>query len=73
MWAGNYKTNSSGDVWSGYDNNWDDSMVLENVDLTGSDRAFMEVDLFRHLGFGALGNSDGQGSSYKMSGMILLS
>ena len=36
-------------------------MVLENVDLTGSDRAFMSVDLFRHLGFGALGNSDGQG------------
>ena len=61
MWAGNYKTNSSGDVWSGYDNNWDDSMVLENVDLTGSDRAFMAVDLFRHLGFGALGSSDGQG------------
>ena len=61
MWAGNMVTNASGDTWSGYGNNWDDAMVLENVDLTGADRAFMDVELFRHLGLGALGNLDGQG------------
>jgi hypothetical protein len=62
MWAGHYKTNSSGDLWSGYDKNWDDAMVLENVDLTGSDRAFMSVELFQHLGHGALGGADATGN-----------
>ena len=27
MWAGHYKTNDSGVLWSGYDKNWDDAMV----------------------------------------------
>ena len=61
MWAGDMKTNSSGDTWSGFGKNWDDAMVLNDVDLTGADRAFMSVELFRHLGLGALGNSDGTG------------
>ena len=61
MWAGNTKTNSSGGTWTGYGKNWDDAMVLNDVDLTGADRAFMSVELFRHLGLGALGNSDGVG------------
>lgn len=61
MWAGDMKTNASGDTWSGYGKNWDDAMVLNDVDLTGADRAFMSVELFRHLGLGALGNSDGTG------------
>ncbi len=61
MWAGNMQTNSSGDTWSGYGKNWDDAMVLNDVDLTGADRAFMSVELFRHLGLGALGSSDGTG------------
>ena len=61
MWAGEYKTNSSGDEWSGYGRNWDDALTLKDVDLTGSDRAFLSVELFRHLGFGALGNFDGTG------------
>ena len=55
MWAGNMKTNSSGDEWSGYGKNWDDSMMLNDIDLSGADRAFMSVELFRHLSFGALG------------------
>ena len=59
--AGNMKTNASGGTWSGYGKNWDDAMVLNDVDLTGADRAFMSVELFRHLGLGALGNSDGTG------------
>ena len=58
MWAGYYRTNSTGATWTGYGKNWDDSMILEDVDLTGSDRAFMSVDLFRHLGHGVLGSAD---------------
>ena len=61
MWAGNMKTNSSGDEWSGYGKNWDDAMVLNDVDLTGADRAFMSAELFRHLGFGALGQNTQNG------------
>ena len=62
MWAGQYKTNSSGDSWSGYGRNWDDAMVLEDVDLTGSDRAFMSLELFQHLGHGVLGSVDAAGN-----------
>ena len=61
MWAGEAVTNSSGDLWTGYGKNWDDAMVLENVDLTNSDRAFMSVELFKHLGYGALGSADTNG------------
>jgi len=61
MWPGIYKTNSSGGQWSGYGKNWDEAMTLNNVDLTGADRAFMSVELFQHLGFGGLGSFDGQG------------
>ena len=61
MWAGNMKTNQSGDAWSGYGRNWDDAMVLTDVDLTGADRAFMSVELFQHLGLGALGSADQNG------------
>lgn len=61
MWPGIYKTNSSGGQWSGYGKNWDEAMTLNNVDLTGADRAFMSVELFQHLGFGGLGFFDGQG------------
>ena len=60
MWAGDMQTNSSGDEWSGYSNNMDDAMVLNNVDLTGADRAFMSVELFRHLGVGGLQGSNTQ-------------
>ena len=31
MWAGEVKTNQSGDDWTGYGKNWDDGMVLNNV------------------------------------------
>jgi len=62
MWAGQYKTNSSGASWSGYGRNWDDAMVLEDVDLTGSDRAFMSLELFQHLGHGVLGSLDSSGN-----------
>jgi hypothetical protein len=61
MWAGQTKTNQSGGTWTGYGKNWDDAMTLNDVDLTGADRAFMSVELFRHLGFGGLGSFDGQG------------
>ena len=58
MWNGEMKTNDSGVTWSGYGRNWDEAMVLEDVDLSGSDRAWLSVELFRHLGFGALGSLD---------------
>jgi len=57
MWAGYYDTNSTGATWTGYGKNWDDAMILQDVDLSGSDRAFMSVDLFRHLGHGVLGSA----------------
>ena len=62
MWAGTMETNSTGSTWSGYHRNWDEGMTLNDVDLTGSDRAWLSVELFQHLGFGALGgvNSNGQ-------------
>ena len=54
MWSGVMKTNSSGDTWSGYEANWDEELVLNNVDLTGADRAWMSVELFRQLGLSDL-------------------
>ena len=61
MWAGETVTNSTGGEWTGYGKNWDEAMVLRDVDLTGSDRAFMSVELFQDLGFGALGSADTNG------------
>ena len=61
MWSGETTTNSSGGEWTGYGANWDEAMVLEDVDLTGSDRAFMSVELYQDLGFGALGSADTNG------------
>ena len=61
MWSGETKTNSTGGEWTGYGKNWDEAMVLEDVDLSGSDRAFMSVELYQDLGFGALGSADTNG------------
>ncbi len=55
MWSGETKTDSNGGEWTGYGANWDEAMVLTDVDLTGSDRAFMSVELYRHLGYEGLG------------------
>ena len=51
MWSGTYQTNSSGDVYSGYGANWDEAIVLNDVDLTAADRAWMSIEMFRHLGY----------------------
>ena len=61
MWAGIYDTNASGDTWTGYGRNWDDAMTLNAVDLTGSDRAFMGIEVFQSLSYGALGGADANG------------
>ena len=61
MWAGVYTTNTSGETWTGFGRNWDDAMTLNSVDLTGSDRAFMGVEVFQSLSFGALGSVDANG------------
>ncbi len=61
MWAGTTRTNSSGGTWSGYHRNWDMAMVLNDVDLTGADRAWMSAEIFNHLSFDALGFNQGNG------------
>ena len=61
MWSGVMKTNSSGDTWSGYEANWDEELVLNNIDLTGADRAWMSVELFRQLGLSDLYSQDANG------------
>ncbi len=61
MWSGIMKTNSSGDTWSGYEPNWDEGLVLNDVDLTGADRAWMSIEMFRHLGIADLYVNDGNG------------
>ena len=61
MWSGVMKTNSSGDKWSGYEPNWDEGLVLNDVDLTGADRAWMSIEIFRHLGLSDLYTQDTNG------------
>ena len=61
MWSGVMKTNSSGDTWSGYEPNWDEGLVLNDIDLTGADRAWMSLEIFRHLGLSDLYVNDGTG------------
>ena len=61
MWSGLMKTNSSGDTWSGYEPNWDEGLVLNDVDLTGADRAWMSIEIFRHLGISDLYSQDTNG------------
>ena len=61
MWSGVMKTNSSGNTWSGYEPNWDEGLVLNDVDLTGSDRAYMSIEIFRHLGLSDLYTQDQNG------------
>ena len=53
MWSGTMETDSNGDEWSGYGGNWDEAMVLEDVDLTGADETWLSAELFRHLGYSA--------------------
>ncbi|MAI05028.1 MAG: hypothetical protein CMA07_04895, partial [Euryarchaeota archaeon] len=61
MWSGLMKTNSSGDTWSGYEPNWDEGIVLNDVDLSGADRAWMSLEIFRHLGLSDLYSQDQNG------------
>ena len=61
MWSGVMKTNSSGDTWSGYEPNWDEGLVLNDIDLTGADRAWMSIEVFRHLGLADLYTQDQNG------------
>ena len=61
MWTGETKTNDSGGTWTGYGKNWDEAMILQDVDLTGSDRAFLSVELYQDLGWGGLGSASTTG------------
>ena len=61
MWSGVMKTNSSGDTWSGYEPNWDEGLVLNDVDLTGADRAWMSVEYSDNLALSDLYSQDANG------------
>jgi hypothetical protein len=61
MWSGLMKTNSTGSEWSGYEANWDEGLVLNDVDLTGADRAWMGIEMFRQLGLADLYTQDANG------------
>ena len=47
MWAGALVTNTSGDgdVETGYMSWWDEGLIIEDVDLTNSDSASMDLDM----------------------------
>jgi hypothetical protein len=51
MWSGTIETDSNGTDYSGYGSNWDEGMTLNDVDLTGSDRAWMSAELFRSMSY----------------------
>ncbi len=53
-WAGmDYDdgTNGSAESQSGYVNHMDEAIILENIDLTGSDAAFMDISMMCSAGF----------------------
>ncbi len=56
-WAGTNVQNTSGTTWSGYGQNWDEALILHDVDLTGADRAWLSLDLFGSYDYTGLGNS----------------
>ena len=56
-WAGTYVQNSTGTIWSGYEKNWDEALILNDVDLTGADRAWLSLDLFGSYDYTGLGNA----------------
>ena len=49
MWAGMDHNNQDND--SGYYNNMDEAFIIENVDLTGADAAYLDLDLFCSAAF----------------------
>ena len=61
MWSGIMKEDANGTVWSGYEANWDEGLVLNDIDLTGADRAWLGIEIFRQLGFADLYTQDQQG------------
>ena len=61
MWSGLMRANATGTMVSGYRANVDDSMTLENVDLTGADRAWMDIEIFGHYGWSGAFAQDSNG------------
>ncbi|RAH14343.1 MAG: hypothetical protein CMB56_005490 [Methanobacteriota archaeon] len=56
-WVGSTLENSSGTSWTGYEANWDEAVVLNDIDLTGADRAWLSLDLFGSYDYSGLGNA----------------
>ena len=52
-WAGTRHANSSsgGAMETGYYNNQDEALILSNVDLSGTDAAFLDIDLMCAVGY----------------------
>ena len=61
MWSGLMQANATGTMVSGYRANVDDSMTLENVDLTGADGAWMDIEIFGHYGWSGAFAQDSNG------------
>ena len=55
------RANATGTMVSGYRANVDDSMTLENVDLTGANRAWMDIEIFGHYGWSGAFAQDSNG------------
>ena len=56
MWAGGLYPNSTsnGNLETGYMSNWDEALILSDVDLTGADSASMDLDLFCAVSYSAV-------------------
>jgi hypothetical protein len=54
-WAGVHHTNSTNaQSETGYYNNQDEALILSNVDLSGTDAAFLDVDLMCTVGYSVI-------------------
>ena len=51
FWAGLDYEDESGNYTSGYVNHMDEALILENIDLTGADAAFMDISMMCSAGF----------------------
>ena len=51
FWAGMDYEDESGNYTSGYVNHMDEALILENIDLTGADAAFMDISMMCSAGF----------------------
>ena len=70
MWAGTWYPNStaSNQLETGYLSNQDEALILQNIDLSGSDAASLELDLFCTSGYSPVHYVNSQGG---ITGMVI--